>query len=150
MSQKIVISSEELRRRAITIVGALPLEPVQEVVIREYKRNRSAEANSLMWKWLTVIGNELGESKEDVHERYKDRFLVHIYERDDPDYAEMVQSLRAIWQKGMKVEAMALRKRVVALTSTTTANVKQMSEYMRCIELSAAELAIKLPFPEDQ
>ena len=150
MSQKIIIVSEEHRNRVLTIIKALPLEPLTEIIIQEHKRNRSVEANALYWKWLTIIGNELGESKEEIHERYKDKFLVQIYERDNPEYAEMIQSLRSIWQQGMKSEALNLRKRIVALTSTTTATVKQMSEYMTSIEHDAASLAIMLPHPDDQ
>ena len=145
--QRISIVSEEHRRRVQTIIAALPLAPVMEVVIRERKKDRSADQNALYWQWLTIIGNELGESKESVHERMKDSYLVQIYERDNPEYAEMVQALREVWKHGMKVEAVALRKRIVALTSTTTATTAQMGEYLNCIELSAAELAIKLPFP---
>lgn len=148
MTQKLVINSEEVRNRALTIIKGLPLTPVQEVVIREYKKDRSLEQNALYWRWLTVIGNELGETKEDLHERYKSKFLVHIYERDDPEYAETVQTLRNLYEQGYKTESLSLHKKVVALTSTTSATVKQMSEYLHCIEMSAAELAIKLPAPE--
>lgn len=149
MKTTIIISSEELRRRAITIIESLPLDPISEVVIRGHKKDRSALQNSYYWLILTVIGNALGESKEDIHERYKDKYLVNIFERDDPDYAAMVQSLREVWKQGMKKEAVSLRKSIVSFTSTTTANVAQMNEYLHCIEMSAAELAIKLPFPED-
>jgi hypothetical protein len=148
MKQKIIITSTEFKNRAISIIEALPLDVIHDVTIREHKKDRSAEQNALYWQWLTVIGGTLGESKEDIHERYKDKFLVNIYERDDSDYAEMVQALREVWKHGMKVEAVNLRRRIVALTSTTTANVKQMTEYMENIEHDAASLAISLPHPE--
>lgn len=149
MNHKVILTSEEYKTRVMLMIESLPLEPIHEIIIREHKRNRSLEQSALMWQWLTVIGNELGESKESVHERMKDKFLVNIYERDNEEYAEMIQSLRAVWQSGMQKEAIDLRKKIVALTSTTTATVKQMTEYLHCIELMAAELAIKLPFPED-
>jgi hypothetical protein len=149
VKQTIVISSEELRNRAATILAALPLDPVHEIVFRVHKKNRSLVQNGLYWEWLTIIGNALGESKEDVAERYKDKFLVQIFERDDPEYAEMVQSLREIWKQGMKKEAVSLRKRIVSFTSTTTANVAQMSEYLENIERDATSLGIRLPSPED-
>jgi len=150
MTQKIILISDEHRKRAVTIINALPLLPVQEITIREHKKDRSADQNSLYWKWLSTIGTELGESKESVHERYKDAYLVNIYERDDSDYAEMIQSLRSVWKSGMKTEAVQLRKRIVALTSITAANVKQMTEYMTEIERHAASLAIRLPHTEDE
>jgi len=147
---KFIIRSEEHRQGAIEAIRSLELDPVHELVIRPYHKDRSAEQNSLYWKWLTVIGDHLGEPKDALHETYKDRWLVSIYERDNPDYAEMIQALRAVWHKGMKTEAVNLRKKVVAMTSTTTATVKQMNEYMTSIERHAAELGVRLPFPEDQ
>lgn len=149
MKLSIILKSELHRETAVNAIAALPLEPVYEIIIREHKKDRSAEQNALYWKWLTVIGNELGEPKEDIAERYKDKFLVQIYERDNPEYAEMVQSLRNIWLQGMKAEAVNLRKKIVSLTSTTTANVKQMTEYLENIERDAANLSIRLPYPED-
>jgi len=149
MKAKLVIISPEVKARAVAIISALPLDVVHEVIIREYKKDRSAEQNALYWQWLTIIGNELGESKESVHEDMKGRFLCNIYERDNPDYAEMLNTLRTIYREGMRDEALSLNKKVIALTSTTTATVKQMSEYMAAIEHHAASLAIRLPFPNE-
>jgi hypothetical protein len=150
-STTIILKTPELKRRAVEVISALAIDgPLMEVVIREHKKNRSLDANALYWKWLTVIGAELGESKDDLHERFKEKWLVTIYERDDPEYAEMLQSLRAVYRQGMRTEALALRKRIVALTSTTTATVAQMSEYMASVEHFAAETGIRLPFPEEQ
>jgi hypothetical protein len=149
MKTTIILSSAELKRRAVAVIETLPLDgPVHEVVIRPYKKNRSLEQNAFYWDILTIIGNALGESKEAVAERYKDKFLVQIYERDDPEYAEMVQSLREVWKQGMKKEAVNLRKRIVSFTSTTSANVSQMAEYLTNIERDAASLGIRLPFNE--
>ena len=149
MKQKIPIISEEHRNRVLEIIKALPLDPYHDVLIKEHGKDRTLDQNALYWKWLTIIGAELGETKEDLHEQYKDRFLVPIYERDNPEYAEMIQALRAVWKHGMKGEAVSLRKKIVALTSTTTATVRQMSEYLQDVELSAATLAIRLPHPDD-
>lgn len=150
MKQDFIIVSEEHRRRAIEAIEAIPLLPAHKVTIREHKKDRSAAQNALMWSWYTIIGNSLGEPKEEVHERYKERFLCHIYERDNPDYAEMMQSLRNIWRQGLKTESVGLCRKIVALTSTTTATVAQMAELLACIEHDAASLNIRLPHPDDQ
>jgi len=147
MTRKIVIISEEHRNLTIAIIKALPLAPEHEIIIREHKKDRSAGQNALMWVWLTIIGAYLGESKDDLHERFKDKWLVSIYERDDPEYAEMIQALRAVWRQGMKKEALELRKRIVALTSTTTATVPQMAEYLAEMENFAMRVGVKLPSP---
>lgn len=145
MNNKIIISSEELRNRAVAVIASLPLDKVHEVIIKPHKKDRSLDQNALYWKWLTVIAADLGETKEDVHERYKGKYLVNIYERDNPEYAEMVQSIRNIWRQGMKKEATALRNSIVSLTSTTAATVPQMSEYMNAVEQDAIKLGIRLP-----
>ena len=150
MSQKILLLSEEHRNRVLTIIKALPLTPTLEIIIQEHGKNRSLDSNALYWSWMTIIGNELGEPKEEVHERYKDKFLVNIYDRDNPEYAEMIQSLRNVWKHGMQDEAINLRKKIVALTSTTTATVKEMTEYLECIDRDAASLAIMLPHPDER
>jgi hypothetical protein len=151
VKHKLIINSEGVRNRCLEIVKSIPYSTsvVHEVIIREHKKDRSAEQNALYWQWLTIIGNELGESKEEAHERYKSEYLVHIFERDDTEYSAMIQALREVWKSGLKAEAAELRKKIVHLTSTTTANIKQMSEYMTAIEHHAASLAIRLPFPEE-
>jgi hypothetical protein len=149
LKQRLTLISEEVRKRAIVILQSLPLDPCHDLLIQEHKKDISAEQRALYFVWMGIIGGSLGESKEEMHERYKDRFLVNIYERDDEDYAEMIQALRNVYTKGMKQEALALRKRIVALTSITVASSKQMSELMTLIEHDAASLAIRLPFPEE-
>ncbi len=149
MKTRLILTSEEIRKRAILIVGGLPLDPVHEIEIREKKKDISANQRALYWKWLTIIGLELGETKEELHERYKDRFLTVIYERDDPDYAEMLETLRTVYREGMRDEALSLRRKVITLTSITTATTKQMSELMTDIEHEATSLGISLPHPDD-
>ena len=46
-SQRIILRSIQLRERAKTAIDMLPFDATFEVVIREYKRNRSLEANAL-------------------------------------------------------------------------------------------------------
>lgn len=146
---KTVIRTESDRNRAVEIVSRLNLDKPQEVEIREWKKNRSASQHRLYWQWNTVVAAELGESKEEVHERNKERFFVPIMRRDNPDFAAMIGSVNAVHAQGMKAEAMALKKEIVRLTSTTQMNVHQFTEYLNDIELDARNLGIILPHPED-
>lgn len=145
----LTINSEEVRARALVIIECLPLDPVHEVIIREKKRDRSGAQNNLYWKWLSIIGRDLGETEDDLHYRYKKKFLVGIYERDDEDYRAMIQAVRAVHTQGMKTEAVAMQKQIVAMTSTTTASVDQFTEYLNKIELDVAPLGIRLPNRDD-
>ena len=147
MKKTEIIRTEKDINRLIEIIKAVPLEPVHKVDIKEYKRNRSLEQNALYWEWLTTIGSVFGNSKAVEHERFKEMFLVPIFTRDNEDYAEMIQAIVNIRKNHMCNEATALMKEIIRLTSTTDANVKQMSEYMTDIDRWAAEMGIRLPVP---
>jgi hypothetical protein len=149
MKKTITVKSEYQRDYALRLVKELPLDVVHDVEIKEHKSNRSVSQNALYWLWLTEIGNSYGEMKEEVAERYKDKFLVQIYERDSSDYAEMIEALREVYRQGAKNEALALRKKIVGMTSTTNANVTQMTEYLELIEMDAACRGIELTRPDD-
>jgi hypothetical protein len=145
----ITISTEEIRARALVIIECLPLTPVHEVIIREKKRDRSSAQNSLLWVWYGVISKDLGETEDDLHYRYKKKFLVAIYERDDDDYRAMIQAVREVYTEGKKTQARAMEKQIVKLTSTTTASVEQFTEYLNKIEQDVAPLGIRLPNRDD-
>ena len=149
MKTRIIIKTESDRRRAEAIISALPLEPVHDLVITEHKKDISSDQRRLYFLWLTVIAEETGSTKDALHEEYKSKYLVPIYERDDPEFAAMLESLRVVYREGLRDEALGLREKIVKLTSITTANVKQMTEYLHDIEMAANDLNIRLPFPDD-
>lgn len=132
----------------VRFIHDLPLDKGWSITVEPFKKDRSVQQNALYWKWLTVIGGEIGMTKEEVHQDCKARFLVPIFTRDDPEYAEMFEAVRDVWRAGDKDGAMLLRKNIVRLTSTTHASVKQMSEMMEDIERDAISKGIYLPAPE--
>jgi len=139
--------TEQDRTRIVDIVNRSPLG--KTVDISDYKKNRSVAQHRLYWKWNTVIGEELGESKEEVHHRNKEKMLVPIYERDDDEYAATIETVRDVYRQGMEEKAKQLFTSIVKLTSTTKATVDQMAEYLTDIEYHAASLNIRLPRPDD-
>jgi hypothetical protein len=150
MKQTLTIRTPELAARAQAIIAGLPMEPVHEIIIREAKKDISAEQRGLYFKWMGIIGEELGMTKDAMHEQSKERHLVPIFIRDDIEYAEMVSSLDAVRAMGMKEEADRLWRHIVKETSITKAGIKQMSEFMNEVEREAAGLAIRLPHPDDR
>jgi hypothetical protein len=100
---------------------------------------RRVAQNRLMWMWYTDLENTgqveiAGVTKDEWHEFMKKEFLVAIYERDNQDFAEMMESLRAVYRSGLTDETDNLFKHIVRETSTTKATVKQFSEYLNAIE----------------
>jgi hypothetical protein len=148
--KRFVLRSTEVVQAARNFLASLPLEPIQELIVRDAKKDRTAAQNSLYWHWLTIIASELGSTKEDQHTYYKKHILVHIYERDDADYAEMIESVRRVHRQGNIKDAKHLADMIVRLTSTTDASVKQFTEYLNELEKDAFEKGITLPHPEDR
>ena len=126
----------------------LEINGKQLVTTQKFKLDRSAEQNALMWKWLTVIGNELGNTKDEMHEIYKEKYLISIFVRDDPGYAAMAAAIKQLRYQS-NTDYQDIRKQVIKMTSTTKCNVKQMREYLTDIKQHASsELNITLPLPE--
>jgi hypothetical protein len=105
----------------------------------------------MLWLWITVVANEWeGWEKNDVHEYFKKTHLVPIYERDEPGFASMINAVRKVYTDGHRVEAKAMEKQIVKMTSTTGATVKQFTEYLKDIEKDMISKGIPLPHPEDR
>ena len=150
MKHTFILRNLDVKKTAANMVFEMPVEPLHECIVRPHKKDRSVAQNALLWMWYTIIAGELGETKEEIHNIYKGKILVHIYERDDVEYAAMVEAVREVHRKGMKVEAKRLADAIVDLTSTTRANVDQFTEYLNDIEKDAISKGIALPHPEDR
>ena len=132
----------------VRFIHELPLDKAWDITIEPHKKNRSAAQNSLFWEWMTIIGGERGNLKDEMRDEYVERFLVPIFTRDDPEYADLWETVRDVWRAGQKDEAQLIRRHIVKRTSTTHASVKQMSEMMEDIERDSISKGIYLPAPE--
>lgn len=153
MNKTLIIRNDQIRGRAKEILDRLPLEPLHEVVIKEHKVNRSLAQNALMWKWLGLIGPDLGYTKDEAHEVYKEKFLINIF-LATPDkhqaVSEMWLSIRQLHKEGQGQIARSLERNLAQLVSTTEASVAEMREYLTDIDHHAASLDIRLPRPEEK
>ena len=96
---------------------------------------RSQVANSLYHLWVNEIHIETGYTKEELYREFKKRFLKPIFERDDPEYRAMVESIRQVHRGGMEAEARTMIDFIVDQTSTTKCNVKHFTEYLNNIDM---------------
>ncbi len=147
MKTQIRLIDEARKERARALITRA--DENQVVEIKAYQENRSISQNSLYWLWCTVIGNELGESKAEVHFRNKKQHLLPILERVDDDFAQTMESLREVYRQGMTAQAEFLFKRVVEMASTSQLKVPHFTEYLKDIEREYLNLNIYLPHPED-
>lgn len=149
MKETVILKTEIQRKTAINYLMDTPLSPLHEITIKPHKADRSACQNRLYWLWMTEIDKQTGELKEEVHERYKEKTLVHIYERDNEGFAEMIESVRKVYHLGEKKLAKVMQREILKLTSTRDANVNQFHEYLNDIEIDCAHNNISLTHPED-
>ncbi len=95
------------------------------IEIKEDKDSRSVKQNRLYWEWISVIGNELGYTKDETHMILRDKFL------------------------GYNEVTTALGETIRELKSTTKLKVGEFKEYLEQIDMFVAEWGIILPRPED-
>lgn len=149
LKKTFVIRDRDVIARLSAYLEAQPLEPLLEISVTLHHKDRTLAQNSLYWEWNTLISNEWGWTKNDVHKHFIERHLVKIYERDEEGYAAMLEAVRKVHRSGAKKEAKIMADYVLDNTSTTSANVKQFTEYLSDIEKDMISKGISLPHPED-
>jgi hypothetical protein len=108
----------------IAFLSKLDLKHVWAVEIKRYRKTRTNPQLALYWKWLTIVSDETGNDRDDLHEILKSKFL-------EP-----------------KVIALGGETHVRFTTSGLSAG--DMSAYMdRVCAFVTGELGIFLPAPED-
>lgn len=145
-----VIRSLDVISRITAFLEAQPETPLLEVVVKFHHKDRSQLQNSLYWVWNGIVAEEWGWTKNDVHLHFIKMHLVKIYERDEEGYAAMLEAVRKVYRMGMIKEAKIQADYILENTSTTSANVKQFTEYLNDIEKDMVGKGISLPHPEDQ
>ncbi len=149
-SRTFTLRTRDVISRITAYLEAQPLEPLLEVTVKLHQRDRSLLQNSLYWVWVGDIADEWGWTKNDVHRNFIKNHLVKIYERDDEGYAGMLEAVRKVHRMGMIEEAKVQADYILKNTSTTSATVKQFTEYLNDIEKDMISKGISLPHPEDR
>jgi hypothetical protein len=124
----------------------------QTVIISNYERNISSEQRGLYWMWLGVISSELGDTKDELHKVFKERFLLNIFLADidnHQDFAGLTENMRVV-KKLAPDQFPAIRSFVMSQLSIMDATTTNMSQYLKEIENEAINMRIRLPLPELQ
>jgi len=145
----LVVINEQVKSRALDAVRSLSFDEPHTVKIEPVEKNRSIAQHRLKWLWVSDIADFGGETKEEANRRLKKRFLVPIFERDDAEYAAMIETVREVHRQGMKEQAVKLFDRIVDMTRSSDASVKQMAEFLTDIEQDCGAVQIPLRRPED-
>jgi len=99
---------------------------IDHLEAKKKRKRRSLKANSLYWLWMQCLEDESGQSKDDYHDYFKDKF-IGIYTKD------------------------IFNRKVIKEPSTKELDSKAHSYYMRQVQSEAAtEFNTRVPLPEDQ
>lgn len=82
----IIAAKESDTMRSGVSQRILDLDPNKpwKVTIEPLKKKRSLDQNALFWRWCTIIGNEIGDDKQAVHDAVVPMLAepTHHYEVD--------------------------------------------------------------------
>ena len=97
-----------------------------EIISKFKSKKRSTKANRLYWLWMKCLEDETGESNENYHKYFKQKFI------------------------GARIEKGINNLDIVIEASTANMLSKPFNEYMKKVQSEAAiEFGITLPLPED-
>ena len=124
---KRIIHNEASKEHAKADIEALNPDKRWVMSLAEEKDNKSLAQNRLYWKWVTIIGNEIGNFKDE-----QDVILRQMH--GEPKFV-------SIDGDGVNFE---YRKTISQL------NVAEMSELLTKVSYWAGSEGIILPHPDDQ
>lgn len=119
-----LLRDERIRNNCITEIMAAPLLPKkpQMVWLSSYKSARSIQQNALYWKWISIIADHIGVTKDFMHKESAIRLLgPESYTVDGVEYT------------GAK--------------STSSLSVNEFTEYLNEVYLAGVTLGLNLPKP---
>lgn len=143
-----LVSSEARSNCLAAIIETQNSKEVLEVILQPENRKRSLAQNRLYHMWVSYFSQQTGASIDEVYIEFKRRFLLRIYYTADSQFAEMCDSIKQLEQLDL-AKYQSISKQVIAMTSTTKANVEQMTEYLNQINRFAYSQNILLPVPDD-
>lgn len=117
------------------------LEIAKELLAR-LMFERTLNQNGLAHKWFSEIGNQTGESADEVKDRAKLDIGCIILCRDDPDYLEF---MRASMKDLGREERL---KRMKFIPCTSLMNTKQKTEFLDTFERQHRAQGLQLTEPK--
>lgn len=105
------------------------LKGLVRITVEKVRKKRSIPQNNYYWICVTVIGAELGYTKDEMHAALK---------------AEYLTDTKIVMHKKNGIV-----KEIKMVKSTSQLYKYEMSEYMQQVIIFAADFGIELPDPED-
>lgn len=123
--RRYIIRNEDIRANCLRLLEGVSIEKPVEVTIKRHVKPRSTAQNSLYWAWLTIVEQDTGNGKDDLHSLFKRQFLPRRFLDVDGESVEVEPH-------------------------TPKCSTVEFTEYLdRVQQFCVSELAIVLPDPDE-
>ena len=149
--KEIVITTDQQRRYALSLVGELPLDGTMQVVVRKVDESSTAKQRRLQWLWYSEIaasGLGRNDSKEGVHLDEKWQCCRPILLRDDEVFG-IIYNAFMDQVKGSVIFEQACRVFAQQYISTERLTKKQRAEYLTEIQHKWIYRGVSLTDPDN-
>ena len=120
-----------------------------QVVIKNIDESITDAQRAYHFVLCGIIGADLGNTKDEQHQYFKERFLLNIYIADienHPEFAGVVENMQTV-KKHCPEQYPAIRKLVIGGVSITDATKANMAELLTEEIAFARDHQIRLPAP---
>ena len=120
-----------------------------EVIVKNIDESITDAQRGLYWVWCGVIGADLGNTKDEQHQYFKERYLLNIYINDPvnhPEFIGVVDNMQVI-KANCPEQYAATRALIISGVSTTAAKKLNMIDLLDEVDGMARSLNIRLPAP---
>jgi hypothetical protein len=119
-----LVRTVEQRDAIRDLVGKLDVSKPWSITVEPWKKKRTLSQNALYFKWVSIVANETGNSQDDVHEAFKQKFCP-------PRVVKIGDDERSIY-------------------TTTKLTTQEMTDYINKVyAYVTSELGYLLPLPEE-
>jgi len=144
-----IIRNEQNKLQAIEQVRGLPLDVEWEMVIKEFKHDRTESQRRLMWLWHTEFAKQYGDTKDKAHNRFKYRYVLPVMLKRTPlneNERKVQDQLNSLYDLAKtNKSAMAALVRVI---STNHLNTAELSEALTEYDRESSANGIAFPHPD--
>lgn len=119
------------------------------IVVKNVEETLTDAQRAYYFVLCGIIGADLGNSKDEQHQYFKERYLLNIYINDTdnhPEFIGVVENMRIIKQNCPEVYA-ANRALVIGGVSTKNATKGNMAELLTEVLTMARNHQIRIPPP---
>ena len=120
-----------------------------EVIVKNIDESITDAQRGLYFVWCGVIGADLGNTKDEQHQYFKERYLLNIYINDPvnhPEFIGIVDNMQVI-KANCPEQYAATRALIIGGVSITAAKKLNMIDLLDEVDGMARSLNIRLPAP---